>query len=90
MKHKLPNEIERFLTRNPDYEPTFCADADLMQQLRGGSVHPFIIHNCPNETWAVFVETGELDAFLAKYPGAIAATFNSTGNGMILEPMREH
>ena len=78
MKRKLPNEIKQFLTRNPDYEAAFRPDADLMQQLRGGSVHPFIIHSCPSETWAVFVETGEIDEFLAAYPGAIAATFDGT------------
>ena len=82
---KLPTEIKQFLTHNPDYEAAF-PDADLMQQLRGGGVHPFIIHSCPHETWAVFVETDEIDEFLAAYPGAIAATFD----GMILEAMREH
>jgi hypothetical protein len=34
----------------------------------------------------VFVETDEIDEFLAAHPAAIAATFN----GMILEPMQEH
>jgi len=85
MKRKLPNEIKQFLTRNPDYEDTWrkAEYADLMQQMRMGEVHLFIIHNCPHETWAVFVETGEIEGFLAMYPAAIAATFN----GMILEPM---
>jgi hypothetical protein len=81
---KLPNEIEQFLTHNPDYE-SGCADADLMQQLQTGGVHPFIIHNCARETWAVFVETDDLVGFMAAYPAAIAATFN----GMILESMAE-
>jgi hypothetical protein len=85
MKRKLPSEIKQFLTHNQDYEAAFCADTDLMQQLRGGNVHPFIIHSCPHETWAVFVETDEIDEFLAAYPAAIAAIFN----GMTLEPMRE-
>jgi hypothetical protein len=75
---ELPNKIRRFLDDHPDYEAAFRPDADLMQQLRGGSVHPFIIHSCPSETWAVFVETGEIDEFLAAYPGAIAATFDGT------------
>jgi hypothetical protein len=86
MKRKLPTSVTQFLTRNPDYEAAFRPDADLMQQMRGGNVHPFIIHSCPHETWAVFVETDEVDEFLAAHPAAIAATFN----GMILEPMREH
>jgi len=51
-----------------------------------GEVHPFIIHSCERECWAVFVETDEIGEFLAAYPAAIAATFN----GMIVEPMREH
>jgi hypothetical protein len=84
-KRKLPTSVTQFLTHNPDYEAASC-DADLMQQMRSGVVHPFIIHTCPHETWAVFVEADEIDEFLAAYPGAIAATFN----GMILEPMREH
>jgi hypothetical protein len=82
----LPNEIEQFLTRNPDYEPTFCADADLMRQLRVGKVHPFIIHKCPRECWAVFVETHDIDEFLAAHPSAIAATFDGT----TVEPAKEH
>ena len=86
MERKLPNEVKQFLTHNPDYEAAFRADADLMQQMKVGNVHPFIIHSCPHETWAVFVETDEIDEFLAAYPAAIAATFN----GMILEPLREH
>jgi hypothetical protein len=78
--------MTQFLRGNPDYEAAFCADGELMQQLRIGEVHPFIIHTCPRECWAVFVETDEIAEFLAEYPGAIAATFN----GMILEPMQEH
>ena len=86
MKRKLPNEIKQFLTRNPDYEAAFRPDADLMQQMKIGEVHPFIIHSCERECWAVFVETDEIGEFLAAHPSAIAATYN----GMILEPMREH
>jgi len=86
MKRKLPISVTQFLTHNPDYEAAFHPDADLMQQMKVGNVHPFIIHSCSHETWAVFVETDEIDEFLAAYPAAIAATFN----GMIVEPMREH
>ena len=85
MERKLPNEVKQFLTHNPDYEAA-CPDADLMQQMKVGNVHPFIIHSCSHETWAVFVETDEIDEFLAAYPAAIAAIFN----GMTFEPMREH
>jgi hypothetical protein len=86
MKRKLPTLVRQFLTRNPDYEAAFRPDADLMQQMKIGNVHPFIIHSCPHETWAVFVETDEIDQFLAEYPCAIACTFD----GMRLAPAREH
>jgi hypothetical protein len=86
MSGKLPNEIKQFLTHNPDYEAAFRPDADLMHQMQIGNVHPFIIHSCPHETWAVFVETGEIDEFLAAHPSAIAATFNGT----TVEPAQEH
>jgi hypothetical protein len=86
MKCRLPNEIKQFLTHNPDYEAAFRPDADLMQQMKTGNVHPFIIHSCPHECWAVFVETDEIDEFLATHPSAIAATFD----GRTVEPAQEH
>jgi hypothetical protein len=86
MKRKLPNEISRFLADHPDYEAAFRPDADLMQQLQTGGVHPFIIHKCARETWAVFVETDEINEFLAAHPSAIAATFDGT----TFEPAQEH
>jgi hypothetical protein len=83
---KLPTSITKFLVHNPGYEASYRPDPSLMRQLKIGEVHPFIIHSCPRECWAVFVETDEIDQFLAAYPRAVAATFN----GLTLELMRRH
>ena len=82
----LPRKIRRFLRRNPDYEAAFAPDADLLDQLRAGTVHPFIVHRCPQETWAAFVEIGDIAQFLAEHPSAIAASFD----GVTFEPAQEH
>jgi hypothetical protein len=88
---RLPDEIEQFLANNPDYEASPDARRDerldLLHQMQTGALHPFIIHNCDHETWAVFVETNEIAQFCADYPSAVACTFNANG---YVEPKREH
>ena len=83
---KLPKKISRFLRRNPDYEAAFAPDADLIDQVRTGRVHPYIVHHCGRETWAAFVETDDIAQFVAEHPRAIAASFD----GVTVEPAQEH
>jgi hypothetical protein len=93
-KTELPEDIEQFLTDNPDYEAIADAKripgeerAFLIEQMQTGALHPFMIHDSEREAWAVFVELDEIGQFLADYPNAIACTFDGAGT---LEPKREH